>query len=214
VSDVDSISAAAGPGERGPISTEDSIAGALAAVAARETQSVPLGALAVALGARAHALALLILVLPETIPLPVPSISIAIGIPLVVIAAHLALHGDRAALPERAAAVRLPIATLNALLRWIGPMLTLLERAAHARWRALTRHERLAGVVCTYLAVILALPIPFVNLAPALCLAAIALGLLRRDGILMAIGFAGTAALTAALAYAGLALGGLVLATR
>jgi hypothetical protein len=57
-------------------------------------------------------------------------------------------------------------------------------------------------VACLYLALILALPLPLVNLVPALCLAALALGLIRQDGLFVAVGLAGTLLLTAALAYA------------
>jgi hypothetical protein len=85
----------------------------LKALAERPRESISLGELASALRGRAHAFALLILVLPETIPLPVPSISIILGIPLVLIAAHLVLHGERAGLPRRVRDVHLPTSTIQ-----------------------------------------------------------------------------------------------------
>jgi hypothetical protein len=173
----------------------------LKALAEKPRESISLGELAAALRGRAHAFALLILVLPETIPLPVPSISIILGIPLVLIAAHLVLHGERAGLPRRVRDVHLPTSTIQAVNRWVGPILAWLEGFLRPRWRELAGHPRLIGVACLYLALVLALPLPLVNLVPALCLAALALGLIRQDGLFVAVGLAGTLLLTAALAY-------------
>ena len=48
---------------------------------------------------------------------------------------------------------------------------------------------RLVGVVCSILACVLVLPIPFANLFPALALGMFALGLTRRDGLLVLGGY-------------------------
>jgi hypothetical protein len=42
------------------------------------------------------------------------------------------------------------------------------------------------GAVCLVLAVVIALPIPFGNMLPALCILGIAVGMLQRDGALVA----------------------------
>jgi hypothetical protein len=60
--------------------------------------------------------------------------------------------------------------------------------------------ERLAGVFSLFLSVILLLPIPLFNTPPALCLCAIALGLIQRDGLLIGVGMGGTVLTAAALA--------------
>jgi hypothetical protein len=88
------------------------------------------------------------------------------------------------------------------VVRYLGPVLTWFEAFARPRWSDLARQERLGGIVCLYLSFLLLLPIPFVNLAPAVCLALIALGLVQRDGICVALGFAGTAVLTVVLVAA------------
>ena len=46
------------------------------------------------------------------------------------------------------------------------------------------------GVVSTLIVMVLVLPIPFANLLPALTLALFALGLTRRDGLLVLGGYA------------------------
>ncbi|MGH6923901.1 MAG: exopolysaccharide biosynthesis protein, partial [Propylenella sp.] len=55
--------------------------------------------------------------------------------------------------------------------------------------------------VCLYLAILLLLPLPLLNFAPAVCLVAIALAMVQRDGILMLVGLAGTALLTLSLGF-------------
>src|SRR5690242_2395591 len=89
----------AGPPETGRADHRLSVV--LSTMAADQRAAVSLGELSAVLGGRVHALALLILVLPETIPAPLPSISLLLGFPLVIVAAHLVLHGDGTALPRR-----------------------------------------------------------------------------------------------------------------
>ena len=82
--------------------------------------------------------------------------------------------------------------------RYVAPALGWFEGWSRRRWPALVQRERLAGLVCLYLSLILFLPIPFLNTPPALCLAAIALGLIQRDGAIIAGGMVGTVLVTAA----------------
>jgi hypothetical protein len=152
-----------------------------------------------ALGGRVHAMALFILVLPETIPLPVPSIGAILGVPLLVIAAHLIVYGEGGVLPAGVRDTAVPVSTIRIVLRYLRPVLGAFERVSRPRWRDLAGQERLAGVACLYLALVLVLPIPFVNLIPAVCLALIAFGVAQRDGLYVAIGLAATAGLTVAL---------------
>ena len=60
--------------------------------------------------------------------------------------------------------------------------------------------ERLLGLVCLVLSLVLVLPIPFGNMLPAFALCVIALGLLERDGIWV---LAGLTAASVALAIVG-----------
>jgi hypothetical protein len=162
---------------------------------------VRLGSILAAAGTRVHGLALFVFALPEAIPLPLPSASSILGIPLLLISLHLALFGDRAQLPARLLATRLPTSVFVRVARFLIPVLEWIERHSTSRWPALMR-EHLIGVLCVYLSVILLLPLPLVNTPPALCLAAIAVGLIRRDGLFVTIGAAGTLAMTGALAWA------------
>jgi hypothetical protein len=131
--------------------------------------------------------------------LPIPSAGAVLGVPLILVAAHLVLFGEHAGIPERVRAIKMPVSALRAVVRYLGPVLDFLENLARPRWLVLARSERVAGAVCLYLALLLFLPIPFLNFPQALCLAAIALGMVTRDGIFVAAGFTGTGVLTGSL---------------
>jgi len=70
---------------------------------------------------------------------------------------------------------------LDRLIRLLG----WLDRAARPRCHGIADQTRLIGVACLTLALIIALPIPFGNMLPALCILAIAVGMMHRDGILL-----------------------------
>jgi hypothetical protein len=171
-------------------------------LAAHQEASIPFGSMIDALGARAHGMALLILILPEAIPMPIPSVGAVLGIPLILVAAHLVVFGEHAGIPERVRSINMPVSALRAVVKYLGPVLDFLENLARPRWLVLARSERISGAVCLYLALLLFLPIPFLNFPQALCLAAIALGMVTRDGIFVAAGYIGTAILTGSLIVA------------
>lgn len=154
-----------------------------------------------ALGSRAHGMALLIFILPEVVPLPVPSIGAILGIPLILIAGHLMLFGEKAGFPERLMKVRIPVSALRGVTRYVAPVLDRFEDMSRPRWLGLAQRERLAGAVCLYLALILFLPIPFFNFPPSICLGMIAFGIVVRDGMVVAAGYVATGLLTAAIAF-------------
>lgn len=71
-----------------------------------------------------------------------------------------------------------------------APWLARAERLLRPRWSWLVNHraERVIGAFCLLLAAVLALPIPFGNMLPALAICLIALGVLERDGLWVLIG--------------------------
>ena len=78
------------------------------------------------------------------------------------------------------------------------PRLAKLERLLAPRlgWLFGAWGDRVVGLVCTLLALVLILPIPLGNLLPALAIALMSLGLMQRDGIVLLLGYA-TAAVSA-----------------
>jgi hypothetical protein len=64
-----------------------------------------------------------------------------------------------------------------------------LERFFKPRWPFFTHPlvERLIGVLLLLLALIVALPIPFGNMIPAIIIVMICLGMIEQDGLVLAI---------------------------
>ncbi len=185
-----------------PLPAEERIESAseiLRSLAARPEAHIPFGEVVAAAGSRVHGIALFLFVLPETLPLPLPSASGVLGIPLLIISAHLAIFGEAANLPQRVLDLKIPRKVFVAISKYVGPILGWLEKISRPRWAFFVREERPMGVLCLYLSIILWLPLPLVNAPPAICLAAVALGIIHRDGVLIAAGFAGAAVLTAML---------------
>jgi hypothetical protein len=146
---------------------------------------------------RAHGFALLVFALPESLPTPIPSLSAVLGIPLLLIAAHLVLFGN-AALPASLGRTRVPVAAIRAVTRVALPALRWIETWSHPRWPAIGEQTRIPGIAASVLALLLFLPIPLFNLPPALALVILALGLIQRDGLLIAAGCLGAVVLGAA----------------
>jgi len=171
----------------------------LDSLAAIKGERIPLSAIVEAAGSRVHGLALLVFVLPEVPPLPLPSASTVLAVPLIIISAHLALFGEGSLLPERLQSASVPRSVFVAAARYLAPVFRWIEGVSRPRWLWLARQERLLGLVCLSLSIILILPIPLLNSPPAWCLAAIALGMIQRDGVFIAVGIAGAAAVTGIL---------------
>lgn len=172
-------------------------------LASSHSGPVTLGTVLAAMGSRAHGLALVLLALPDTLPLPVPSTSLVLGFPLVMIAGHMVLYGEGSKLPARAAGIAIPRAIIAALARYAAPVLQVLEKLSRPRWLSFVQNDRMLGLLCLYLSILLLLPIPLFNAAPSICLVAIALGMVHRDGLMVAVGVIGTALVTVALVYFG-----------
>jgi hypothetical protein len=174
----------------------------LRSLASSPETAVPVRAVMAAMGSRAHGIALILFALPEALPLPLPSLSSVLGIPLVIVAAHLVLAGEDSGLPERVLSAKIPTRLLQVSARYLAPVLEFLELLTAPRLSEMLRYERLLGLVCLFLAVVLLLPLPFVNLPPALCLIGLALGMVQRDGVLVVLSLVGTLLLTLTLGVA------------
>jgi hypothetical protein len=133
---------------------------------------------------------LFVLTLPVLVPLP-PGASMVLALPLLVVTPQVAAGRGKLWLPKWLADRTLDHKPLAKLIGRILPLLERLEELGHARLSPLSggAGTRLVGVVCTILALVLVLPIPFANLFPALALGMFALGLTRRDGLMVLAGY-------------------------
>lgn len=138
---------------------------------------------------RAFAALVLIFALPNVLPTP-PGTSYILGAPLIFLTAQMMFGTAAPWLPriirDRALSRENFQAFVGRAARWLGKV----ERLLRPRllflsgWTA----ERLVGVVCFVLSLILFLPIPLGNMLPALAICLFSLGMLERDGVFVLTG--------------------------
>jgi hypothetical protein len=162
-------------------------------------EDLSIGHLLEVFGSRAHGTALFLLSLPDSIPLPVPSVGAILGVPLALISMHLAVFGDAGHLPDRITSWRLPARSIALMKRYVAPYIATVERVSRPRFGAVAERQRLVGLVCLILSLVLLLPIPFMNTPPSICLALLSWGIVQRDGVFVIAGLAATAGLGLAL---------------
>lgn len=181
-------------------------------MAAPETGSVSLADVSAAVGERSFGALLVLLALPNMFAAVVPGLSILLGLPLILLSVQLLFAADRPWLPRRLARLEISRTDLRRVVEKILPHLQRLERALQPRLLVLTAPwaERLIGVACLALSILVFLPIPFANLLPAIGIVLFGLGILERDGLVTLAAFAilfGCGLLFGGVAYAFVAAG-------
>ncbi len=155
--------------------------------------------------ARAFGALLLIFAFPNILPTP-PGTAGVLGAPLVFLSAQMML-GLQPWLPGVIARRSMARSTFQGLVQRITPWLLKAERLLRARLKVLAWpvSQRVLGGLCLIVSIALVLPVPFANMAPAIALCLIGLGVLERDGIWILVGVAaalGSLVYVAGLAYA------------
>jgi hypothetical protein len=148
-------------------------------------ERVSLGDVIRLLGDRGYGVLMFVLALPGA----VPGLSSIAAIPLALVAVQLAIGLPRPWLPRFLAARSLSRTDFARMIERVEPSLMRIERLLRPRFVLLTGPigERLMGVMCLVLALLLTVPILF-NLPLILPIALMSLALLERDGVLAAIG--------------------------
>jgi hypothetical protein len=144
---------------------------------------------------RAFGALMFIFAAPNIIPLP-PGTSVVLGLPLLLISAQLAIGRRTLWLPRSVAARTIARSDFKRLIGKLLPFLRRVERIMAPRLDFFfgVVGDRLIGVACFLLALVLFLPIPFGNMLPGLAVALFALALLQRDGIAALAGWIMTVA--------------------
>jgi hypothetical protein len=144
-----------------------------------------LGELTGVLGERAFGFMMLVLSLPNVIVLAaIPGFSTVTGVPLILIGGQMMLGYRRPWLPKVISERSLASNDFQRFVERAVPYLERAERYLRPRLIGLTGGwiERLLGLHCAVMAIVLALPIPAGNLLPALAICFVALGLIEKDG--------------------------------
>ena len=166
-------------------------------------QTLSLDEIIASFGRRAFGALLFAFSTPNLLPLP-PGSSSVLGTPLLLIAPQVALGVRRLWLPRRLSERRFHTTGLtNAFGRMI-PWLERIEHVSRPRLHLLFGPigDRVLGLTCTLLALVLILPIPFGNMLPAAAIGMLALALVQRDGVLALLGYGLAAASWGVLALA------------
>ena len=155
--------------------------------------------------ARAFGALLLIFAFPNILPTP-PGTAGILGLPLIFLSAQMML-GLPPWLPGVIARRSMARTTFQGLVTRINPWLVKAERLLRARLKVLAWPvaQRVLGALCLVVSIALALPVPFANMAPAVALCLIGLGVLERDGVWILVGVLaafGSLIYVAGLAYA------------
>lgn len=142
-----------------------------------------------AFGERAFAAVMLLVALMNLLPWP-PGGTTVLGAPLILLSVQLMRRRSTLWLPAWMLRAQVDRRAYRRFLRYLIPPLRWMERLTRPRLPFLTGRTAQMGLgfVMLVLAVILTLPIPFGNMAPATAIAIIALGVMQRDGLTVILG--------------------------
>lgn len=141
------------------------------------------------LGDRAFGPTLLLCALPEALPLPIAGVSALVAVPLMLVSGQLILGFQQPWLPDWLLDQSFKQEHCEQVISAAIAFLEKLEGFVEPRWSFLTtpEAERGIGVLLLLLSIIIALPIPFGNMLPAIAIVLICLGLIEKDGLVIAI---------------------------
>jgi hypothetical protein len=162
-------------------------------LASRPARAISLGDVLDAFGDRAFGALMLVFAAPNMLPLP-PGLSAVLGAPLLFVTAQLMLGRPTLWMPGLIRRQSISRGFFALLTTKLSPLLRRAERLLRPRLTLLFHSvpERIVGAACLLLAIILLLPIPFGNIPPAWAIAAFALGILERDGLVTVVGWLAT----------------------
>jgi hypothetical protein len=198
------------PLPKGEHAPEDSIADALRRIGAHsEDERLTLGEILDSLDHRAYGFVLLLLAAANFTPGPsMPGFSTLFGLPAMAMAAQMVLGWSRPWLPPRLARLGMKRARFIATVAKALPLIRRLDRVLRPRltWLANLTGHRWTGAAAFVQALLLCLPVPLYPMAPAASLVLMSLGMIARDGLMLALGHvAGVLALGLAIAMVFLA---------
>lgn len=153
--------------------------------------TVAVGEIVHRFGRRAFGALLFIFSAPNWLPLP-PGSSSFLSVPLVLLSPQVAVGIQSPWLPGFIDDRTMKRSDMRKAVDKLLPTLERIEKVSRPRWGFMfgAVGDRMIGLTCFLLSLVLILPIPLGNMAPAAAIAAFGLSLVQRDGILTLIGYA------------------------
>lgn len=166
--------------------------------------TVTVGEIVHRFGRRAFGALLFFFSAPNWLPLP-PGSSTFLALPLVLLTPQVAYGVQGPWLPRFIDDREMKRPELARGLRKLVRPLRRIETVSRPRllWMFGPVGDRLIGLTCFLLSLVLLLPIPLGNMAPAAAIAMFGLAMVQRDGVLAVIGYAITAVSAALLVIGG-----------
>jgi hypothetical protein len=148
--------------------------------------TVTLGAVAERLGHAATGTLLLLCGLAGL----VPGLAVVLGVPLCLLAMGLLLGREEAWLPHRSRTHSIKAHRLVTAIDRVVPWLRWLERwlRPRAAWVMSGAGRRAIGLAALICGMLIMLPVPFGNTAPAVAVIVLAVGMIARDGVMVLAG--------------------------
>jgi len=149
-----------------------------------------------AMADRAFGALLFVFAAPNTLPVNAPGVSVVLGIPLLFLSLQLMLGFALPWLPRAVVEATVTRQRFARVVNMVVPWLRRAERFSEPRWPLLATGlaERLIGLVCAILSIVLILPVPFGNMGPGIAICILAFALLEQDGKATLAGLATTIA--------------------
>ncbi len=137
-----------------------------------------------AMGDRAFGALMFVFAVPNTLPVNAPGVSVVLGIPLLFLSLQLMLGFAVPWLPKAVVQATITRQRFAKAMNVVVPWMRRAEKLSKPRWPlfAVGFAERIIGLVCVVLSVVLILPVPFGNIGPGLAVCVLAFALLERDG--------------------------------
>lgn len=146
-------------------------------------------------GERGFGALLLILGLLSAVIGVIPGMTTVLGVPIMIIGFQLAVRRDELWLPGWILKRDIPRPAFAQAAAKVRKRLERVERFSRPRlgFMSTDLSEALIGIMCVVWAAVLMLPLIGFNLVPSLIVAAFGFGLMQRDGVVMLVGWFGSA---------------------
>jgi hypothetical protein len=164
-------------------------------VGAVDDPVLPMDELVRTFGERGFGALLLILGLLSAVIGVIPGTTTLLGIPILIIGVQLLFRRDELWLPGWILKRDLPRAAFAEAAAKVRSRLERVERFSRPRLSFMSSDlsEALIGLMCVIWAAVLMLPLIGFNLFPSLIVAAFGFGLMQKDGVVMLVGWVGSA---------------------